>query len=157
MEEVRFAIIDRRTRAIVGGGRWVRVVGHPERAGIGYWVAAPFRRRGIAGEAVHAACRACFAKGEVSEVLALVPPDNAPSISFLTTLGFSRVAVAPRAAGTLSGEARMLEFLVRPSTLKSPARASPFSEFDPAIPSTMFVREPAKGTQRRQPALIRSD
>lgn len=59
-----------------------------DRSELGYWLAPPFQRRGIAGRAVDLALDAAFHFTSVNRVDAKVQPDNNSSIKLLERLGF---------------------------------------------------------------------
>lgn len=55
---------------------------------LGYEVLPPFRRQGIATEAIHALTSWAFETGEASTVYATIARDNAASIGLVRSLGF---------------------------------------------------------------------
>ncbi len=81
-------------KLIVGGAGFTWMAGHiPE---IGYWIAAPHRRRGFAGEAVRALLRRLFTQSVAPTVQAWVHADNMPSQRVLRRAGFQRIGYSLR-------------------------------------------------------------
>jgi RimJ/RimL family protein N-acetyltransferase len=81
-------------KLIVGGAGFTWMAGHvPE---IGYWIAAPSRRRGYAGEAVRALLHRLFTQSVAKAAKAWVHAANIPSQRLLRRAGFRRVGAGMR-------------------------------------------------------------
>lgn len=76
-----------------------------QRATLGYWIGAPFARRGYMSEALKLAIERAFADYELARLEAFVLPENAASRQLLAKLGFVQAGVVPR-YHVLRGEAR---------------------------------------------------
>lgn len=86
-EPVHFAIRHRDARLVGGLGFEDLQVGH--RAEIGYWLAEPFRGRGIVTAAVQAACLHAFARWNLVRITAHVFSFNQSSARVLEKSGFA--------------------------------------------------------------------
>lgn len=63
------------------------------RVEIGYWLAPPFQRRGLATRALRLILRAAFEHTALHRVAARVQPENTRSIALLKKLGFQREGI----------------------------------------------------------------
>jgi len=81
-------------KLVVGGAGFTWMAGGiPE---IGYWIAAPYRRRGFAGDATHAILHRLFTQSSAPTVQAWVHVGNKPSQRLLKRAGFRRTGFGMR-------------------------------------------------------------
>jgi len=112
---MRFGPRHRRVRWLVcsvrgGALRGSISIGEVERGGssravLGYWIGAPFARRGYMGEALVLALGCVAQELRVKRLAAYVLPENTPSKRLLAKLGFERAGIA-RSYRVLHGKAR---------------------------------------------------
>jgi len=85
-----FAIADAATDNAVGQiGLWLADIRHG-RASTGYWIAAPYRRRGLMADALHTLTSWALALGEVKRLELYVEPWNEGSWRTAESCGFER-------------------------------------------------------------------
>ncbi len=89
-------IVLRASREVIGGIGFFSGPEGPERVEVGYGVAAPFRGRGLATEALLAMLDLARGRPEVRLVTARVEPGNEASIRVLEKAGFRRVGADTR-------------------------------------------------------------
>jgi RimJ/RimL family protein N-acetyltransferase len=90
--ELGFAIVDRQDETLLGGIGLV-FDGHHVKAEVGYWVAAPARRRGVGTCALRLVSRWALAQLGLERVELLVNPANGPSQRLAERAGFTREGV----------------------------------------------------------------
>jgi RimJ/RimL family protein N-acetyltransferase len=88
-----FAVLDRETRALIGGAGVVALDSPNRSAEIGYWIAEEARRRGHASRAVRLLTQWALEYLHVVRVEALVYPANVPSQRVLERVGYRREAL----------------------------------------------------------------
>jgi RimJ/RimL family protein N-acetyltransferase len=113
----------------VGGAGFTWMAGHiPE---IGYWIASPYRRRGFAGEAVHALLRRLFTQSVAQTVQAWVHADNTPSLRVLRRAGFKRIGSGVRHSRAQGRRVPAIRFgLDRNAWAKRSETAAPSADTD---------------------------
>jgi [ribosomal protein S5]-alanine N-acetyltransferase len=90
-----FLVFRRRDGALVGGVTLSNIRrGVAQMGSIGYWVGAPFTRRGYTVDAVRAVTAFCFDRLRLHRVEAACIPTNAASIGVLTKAGFTQEGLA---------------------------------------------------------------
>ncbi len=88
-QPIHWAIRERRGGQLIGAFGFVDFeIGQSHRGEVGYWVAAPYRGRGIAPAAVRRVCQHAFAKFGVVKVTATVFAGNESSARVLQKSGF---------------------------------------------------------------------
>jgi ribosomal-protein-alanine N-acetyltransferase len=81
--------------ALVGGATLSRIHrGSAQSCTLGYWVGAPFKRRGYTRSAVRALLPFAFDDLHLHRVEAACQPDNAPSRALLMSVGFTEEGMA---------------------------------------------------------------
>jgi RimJ/RimL family protein N-acetyltransferase len=86
-----YIIIDRASCLLIGGAGFIGPPGEDGAVEIGYGVAAEWRNRGIATEAVRGLLQFAWSQPEVGRVFATTDPSNAPSARVLEKAGVSFV------------------------------------------------------------------
>ena len=92
-EAAPFAVVDARDGALLGS---IEVTLHDWRSGrgeVGYWIAAPARRRGVAVRAVRLVSRWAFDTLRLGRLELLVEPPNEPSQRVAERAGYRREGV----------------------------------------------------------------
>ncbi|MDR5654128.1 GNAT family N-acetyltransferase [Ruixingdingia sedimenti] len=88
-------LIRREGQVLVGAITLDNIRRGPAQAGtIGYWVGAPFARKGLMREALMAVCHHAFTVLDLSRLEAACLPENAPSRGLLEKCGFKYEGVA---------------------------------------------------------------
>jgi [ribosomal protein S5]-alanine N-acetyltransferase len=83
-----FAIRERATGNLIGGcGRFVKDIHKDE---IGYWLAEPFRNRGIMSAVINGLCQHLFDTTDLVRIEAIVFSENIASAKTLEKAGFQR-------------------------------------------------------------------
>jgi [ribosomal protein S5]-alanine N-acetyltransferase len=101
-----FFIFRLRDNALVGGATLSRVQrGVALSCSLGYWVGAPYARRGHTSAAVRSLARFAFDELALHRVEAACQPDNTPSQQLLAKVGFTREGLA-RAYLKINGDWR---------------------------------------------------
>lgn len=86
-----FLIFRRGDNALVGGVTLSNIrYGASRSAVIGYWIGAPFLRRGLARAGIRAVLRHAFETMQLNRVEAACQPENEPSRRLLESIGFQR-------------------------------------------------------------------
>lgn len=94
---LRTLICAREDNGIVGAMNWNEIVRGPlQSAYLGYWIGAPFARRGYMREGLRLALRHSFEELELHRVEANVRPENAASIALVRRAGFRLEGYSPR-------------------------------------------------------------
>jgi len=88
-EELVFAIADASNDAFLGSISLLRIDWDAARSEIGYWLAAPARRRGIASGAVRALSRYAFEEIGLKRLELRIDPRNAASVGVARSAGFT--------------------------------------------------------------------
>ena len=94
-----YALLARRTEddSIIGLFEFSSIVrGGFQNAYLGYWVGAPFARRGYMREAMQLALRFAFGDLKLHRVEANIQPANTPSLELAKRSGFRREGFSPR-------------------------------------------------------------
>jgi RimJ/RimL family protein N-acetyltransferase len=92
-----YTIIDRASGLVIGGAGFIGPPAEDGTVEIGYGIAAEWRNRGIATEAVHGLLQFAWSQPGVERVFATTDPSNASSARVLEKAGMSFV----RMQGTL--------------------------------------------------------
>lgn len=88
-------IFRRGDQVLLGGINLISIRYHASRsASLGYWIGAPFVRRGYARAAVHLVCAHAFETLTLNRIEAATRPDNTPSRTLLEKSGFSYEGLA---------------------------------------------------------------
>lgn len=96
-QRVRTFLCSREDERIVGAMNWNEVVRGPlQSAYLGYWIGAPFARRGYMHEGLRLALRHSFEDLELHRVEANVRPENAASVALVRGAGFRLEGLSPR-------------------------------------------------------------
>jgi len=92
---VVFHVFDRSTNALVGGVSLSDIRRHAAQSStIGYWIGAPYLRKGYGLAAVNAAVTYAFEDLGLNRIEAACQPGNAPSRALLAKAGFSEEGIA---------------------------------------------------------------
>jgi len=102
-------IVRRSDRRLVGGIGLHHLDALHQRAELGYWVGARFRRQGYAAEAARAVCALGFRRLGLHRIEARVFPGNAASVGVLRSVGFRREG---RLRQSIAKDGRHLDELV---------------------------------------------
>lgn len=92
-QEIQFAVVHVETGVLLGGASLYDVDMEAGRASIGYWVAAPVRRRGVATAAVLLLPDWAFKVLDVARLQLTCGPDNVASQRVAARCGFTRQGV----------------------------------------------------------------
>lgn len=92
-DQVQWAVVDVPTGALAGGASLYEVDRAAGRASVGYWVAAPARRRGVATTAVRLVAGWAFGTLDTARLQLTCGPDNVASQGVAARCGFTREGV----------------------------------------------------------------